>query len=116
MPRGDRTGPDGEGPMTGRARGYCAGYPAPGYASGPLGGRGRGMGFGRGGGPRRGRGFGWRRYVPFPQTFVLDEPYSGYSKPTKEEEKVYLEKAMKEFEEDLKEIRDRLKELQKEDK
>jgi hypothetical protein len=31
MPRGDRTGPMGMGPMTGRAAGYCAGYPVPGY-------------------------------------------------------------------------------------
>ncbi|MFC1565223.1 DUF5320 domain-containing protein, partial [candidate division KSB1 bacterium] len=31
MPRGDRTGPDGAGPLTGRATGFCAGYKAPGY-------------------------------------------------------------------------------------
>jgi hypothetical protein len=31
MPRGDRTGPAGMGPMTGRAAGYCAGYGTPGY-------------------------------------------------------------------------------------
>ncbi len=30
MPFGDGTGPMGFGPMTGRAAGYCAGYPAPG--------------------------------------------------------------------------------------
>jgi hypothetical protein len=29
MPRGDGTGPGGLGPMTGRAAGFCAGYPAP---------------------------------------------------------------------------------------
>ena len=34
MPRGDRTGPGGLGPMTGRGAGYCAGYDAPGYVSG----------------------------------------------------------------------------------
>ena len=39
MPRGDRTGPLGMGPMTGRAAGYCAGYPVPGYLN-PVGGRG----------------------------------------------------------------------------
>lgn len=38
MPRGDRTGPLGMGPMTGRAAGYCAGYPVPGYLN-PVGGR-----------------------------------------------------------------------------
>jgi hypothetical protein len=57
MPRGDRTGPMGAGPMTGRGAGYCAGNAAPGFAGGGGGaGRGRGMGFGRGFG--RGGGFG----------------------------------------------------------
>ena len=60
MPAGDRTGPMGAGPMTGRAAGYCAGYPVPGYANpGPVGGGGRGFGGGGGrgfGGGRRG----WR--------------------------------------------------------
>jgi hypothetical protein len=53
MPGGDRTGPLGVGPMTGRAAGYCAGNPAPGYA---YAGSGRGYGGGRG----RGGGRGWR--------------------------------------------------------
>jgi len=64
MPGGDRTGPQGMGPMTGRAAGYCAGYNVPGYMN-PYGGRGMGYGGmmgGRGGGFGRGRGFG--RYVP----------------------------------------------------
>jgi len=45
--------------MTGRAAGFCAGYPVPGYAN-PAGGRGMGMGWGRGrgGGGGGGRGFG----------------------------------------------------------
>ncbi len=51
MPRGDRTGPMGMGPMTGRAAGFCAGFNAPGNAN-PASGRGFGMGGGRG------RGFG----------------------------------------------------------
>lgn len=63
MPGGDRTGPRGFGPMTGRGAGYCAGYSVPGYAN-PIPGRG-GFGFGRGFGRGRGwfgRGFGrgWR--------------------------------------------------------
>jgi len=33
MPRGDRTGPVGMGPMTGRAAGYCAGYAVPGFVN-----------------------------------------------------------------------------------
>ncbi len=55
MPAGDRTGPSGMGPMTGRGMGYCAGNEAPGYAS-PA--PGRGGGLGRRGGFRRGGGFG----------------------------------------------------------
>lgn len=58
MPRGDRTGPMGMGPMTGRAAGYCAGFDTPGFQN-PVPGRGFGMGFGRGRGARgRGCGFG----------------------------------------------------------
>ncbi len=59
MPWGDGTGPFGEGPMTGRGRGYCAGYNTPGYMNPGFGGRwvrgGRGFGrawFGRGRGFR----------------------------------------------------------------
>jgi len=33
MPRGDRTGPQGMGPMTRRAAGYCAGYDVPGTSA-----------------------------------------------------------------------------------
>ena len=51
MPFGDRTGPLGLGPMTGRAAGYCAGYPVPGYLN-PIPGRGFGRGAGFGGGGR----------------------------------------------------------------
>jgi len=51
MPGGDRTGPMGQGPMTGRRAGYCGGSAVPGYASGGFGrggaGRGRGGQFGR---------------------------------------------------------------------
>lgn len=47
MPRGDRTGPAGLGPKTGRAAGFCAGYAAPGFTN-PFPGRGLGPGFGRG--------------------------------------------------------------------
>lgn len=40
MPRGDRTGPGGQGPMTGRGMGYCAGFNHPGFTAGGRGGRG----------------------------------------------------------------------------
>ncbi len=79
MPGGDRTGPEGRGPRTGRGAGYCAGNDEPGSTeSGPRRGGGFGFGFGRGrgagwggrgggrglglGGRGRGRGFRfWRR-------------------------------------------------------
>ena len=38
MPFGDGTGPAGMGPMTGRAAGFCAGFPMPGYMN-PVAGR-----------------------------------------------------------------------------
>ena len=63
MPRGDRTGPWGAGPMTGRAAGYCAGYTVPGFMN-PIGGYGRGWGRGRGRGWGRGFGRGWYVYPP----------------------------------------------------
>ncbi len=59
MPAGDGTGPRGEGSMTGRALGRCAGYPEGGYALTPGHGGGRGL-YGRGGG----RGFRNRYYEP----------------------------------------------------
>ena len=49
MPRGDKSGPNGMGPMTGRGLGNCRGN---GF------GRRGGMGFGPGFGHGRGRGFG----------------------------------------------------------
>jgi hypothetical protein len=65
MPGFDRTGPRGEGPMTGRRQGYCAGEPQ-GFdqAQGrPLFGRRDrrprlGLGWRRGSGRGRGRGIG----------------------------------------------------------
>jgi len=54
MPRGDQTGPRGQGPMTGRGMGYCVGSPDPGYMNPAEKGMGLGRGFGRGGGR------GWR--------------------------------------------------------
>jgi len=52
MPGGDRTGPAGMGPMTGRAAGYCIGNPVPGYMNPIPGGRGWAGGWGGGRGRR----------------------------------------------------------------
>jgi len=56
MPRGDGTGPLGQGPMTGRGRGYCI-TDAARTVSGFLR-RGRGLGRGLGSGRGQGRGLG----------------------------------------------------------
>ena len=47
MPAGNRTGPQGMGPRTGRGAGYCTGYNGPGFVNQGFGG-GFGRGFGRG--------------------------------------------------------------------
>lgn len=54
MPGGDQTGPNGMGPMTGRAAGFCVGYAMPGSVN-SVAGRGFGSGIrgGRGGRGRR---------------------------------------------------------------
>ena len=106
MPRGDRTGPAGLGPMTGRAAGYCAGYAAPGYAH-PAPGRGRGLGFGRGYG--RGRGFGWRGAGysygnPFP-------PVPSVPAMTPQQEREMLKGQDKAMQEEMNAIHERIKAL-----
>ena len=72
MPGGDRTGPGGMGPMTGRGAGFCAGYPAPGYAN---------TGFGRGFGFGRGRGGGWGRRNWFSASGLPGWQRAGYGQP-----------------------------------
>ena len=65
MPRGDRTGPNGSGPKTGRALGYCVRNETAGYLENRGQGLGRGFGnrrgFGNGQGFGRGRGYGQGR-------------------------------------------------------
>ena len=61
MPQGDRTGPQGQGPQTGRGMGKCGpkdGTPAPRGQGGIGTGRGRGRGTGRGVSRGTGRGGG----------------------------------------------------------
>ena len=135
MPGGDGTGPGGMGPMTGRAAGFCAGYPVPGYMN-PVGGRGYGgwgRGF-RGGGFGRGRGFGWAGAgygVPAWGGAVNPHGYGAYggtANPyayggapfapamTKQQELDGLEGQAEYFEDALEGIKKRLEELQTEAK
>ena len=68
MPRGDRTGPEGMGPMTGRRFGYCNGYDSPGLSRGRMGGGyGRGLGNFRGSGMGRRFGYGFAANQAEPQ-------------------------------------------------
>lgn len=127
MPRGDRTGPAGGGPMTGRRAGYCAGYDTPGYMNpvyggwsgfGPgwWGGGFRGAGRGGlpwGGGRGRtwggGRGFGWRYSQLVPYAY----PYT--PQLTKDQEISELKAQAGYFKDALTDIEKRLGELEKAD-
>lgn len=126
MPGGDRTGPLGLGPMTGRAAGYCAGYPMPGFAN-PIPGRGWGWsGWGRGWGRGRGwygRGREWRWFGPgwgYPYYGApLAYPYYGdpYGYPyapemSPEQEGEMLKEQAKALQEEMKTINDRIAELE----
>jgi hypothetical protein len=126
MPGGDRTGPAGLGPMTGRAAGYCAGYPVPGFMN-PTGGRGF-WGGGRGGG--RGGGWGRRNWfyatgLPGWQRFGMGYPaYGGvapYGVPynpvgSREQELNALKNQAEYFEDALDDIKKRITELEAEPK
>jgi len=64
MPQGDRRGPNGNGPKTGRGLGFCNGNETAGYLTMERGGRGVGYGRGRGFGNQHrngGHGFGGYR-------------------------------------------------------
>ncbi len=103
MPRGDRTGPNGFGPMTGRRLGYCAGYDSPGFT------RGYGMGWGggrHGYGMGYGRGFGYGAYPGY----IPPAPAVPYSK---EQETGVLKSQAEALQNQLKAVMDRLDQLTK---
>jgi hypothetical protein len=116
MPRGDGTGPAGMGPMTGRAAGYCAGYPVPGFMN-PVGGRGY-WGWGRG----RGRGFGWARAgYGWPAWGGAVNPYAYGGAPfaptmTAEQELAGLKQQADYFQDALDEINKHIEQLEAESK
>ena len=119
MPGGDRTGPMGMGPMTGRAAGYCTGYSVSGYAN-PVPGRGRG--FGRGLGRGLGRGRGWGRGFDFRgAAYAYGNPYYGdpylaapYYGPESnpQQEAQMLKEQAKVMQEEISAINNRIKELE----
>jgi len=127
MPRGNRTGPEGMGPMTGRAAGYCTGYDTPGFSKGQprVGGgfgQGRGLGFGRGAGRewrnkyydtglaglQRSRNF---ANQTFPQQTVPNrEPYA--QTMSKQQEFDALQQQIEYFENALRDVKIRLNKLE----
>ena len=134
---GDGTGPAGQGPLTGRGAGYCAGYDRPGFMNPyPYGGRGY---FG-GGRPRtrassvRGMGRGWRNwyqatglpgwqragmglpawggrvYNPwYPETPYQPTPYQ----PTKDQEKEMLAQEKEMLSQELEGLKEGIKAIEK---
>ena len=89
MPGQDRTGPLGQGPLTGKGLGLCGG--------------GLGKGFGRG------RGFGWRARVTQAMPIQQAQP----TVITEKQEKEFLEQDLTALKEEMKEIEERLKEFKK---
>jgi hypothetical protein len=87
MPRGDETGPNKQGSMTGRGMGFCAGFNAPGFMN---------SGFGR--------RFGWR--AKFVQPMPIQQV-----QPAVITEKQFLEQELSALKEKIKEIEKKLKEI-----
>ncbi|MGC9157367.1 MAG: DUF5320 domain-containing protein [Terracidiphilus sp.] len=103
MPFGDQTGPLGQGSMTGRGRGYCAGNAGPGrFESAP------GSGMGRGGRGGRGRCNRFRAAG----TNVRETPVAASSAPAdRPQEVAALRSTIDELRSSLNEIRKRVEEL-----
>ena len=125
MPGGDRTGPMGMGPMTGRAAGYCAGLAVPGFMNAPGG---RGFG-GRGGGRGRGRRnwfyatglTGWQRAAAGMPSFgggpSTTAPQTGPAAPAPpgpDQELAILKQQAEHFEQQLGQLRERIDQLETE--
>ena len=106
MPRGNKTGPEGQGPMTGRGLGYCAGYPNPGSVNNFFG-RGRNTGgrmFGRG------SGFGFRGGRGQYSNYYPNE-HPSYQTLSKKDELNILEAQVNNLKEELENILNRISEL-----
>jgi hypothetical protein len=114
MPGGDGTGPAGMGPMTGRAAGYCAGYPTAGFMN-PV--AGRSFWGGR-------RGGGWGRRNMFYATGLTGWQRAAYAypavggampfgpAPTREQEAEVLKGQAEYLEDALNEIKKRIETLE----
>lgn len=111
MPGGDRTGPRGFGPMTGRRLGSCYGLQSGGWFS---------RGFGRFAGFGFGRGRGWRnRYYATGAPGWAEEQPGGdwwgppsYQQRSPQEELGYLKEYTNRLEDELNALRARMAELE----
>jgi hypothetical protein len=121
MPGGDRTGPAGFGPITGRGAGFCAGYNVAGFMNPDwgtgIGGRGWGRGFGGGGWRHRHWYYatgapGWQR--TFAGRPVYTPPFPAASSPptTREQELDVLKNQARHFEQALDDLRNRISEIE----
>lgn len=119
MPRGDKRGPNGMGPMTGRGLGYCNGYESAGFTKGtPMGGAGFGQnqGFGRGNG--RGFGFGQGRGVGYGRRFAdqnINYNQNFAQQLSKADEVNFLENEVNTLKNQLKTLESRISDLTKEE-
>ncbi len=115
MPGFDGTGPWGEGPMTGGARGFCnPGYAGYGRAYGRGYGAGRGFRGGYGPGFGRGRGYGPRGAYGRPFMPVYGPTSMGPYAMSREEEMSMLKNDADMIKADLDAVNKRLAELESE--
>lgn len=105
MPRRDRRGPEGMGPMSGRGMGLCNGSETAGIMGFGFAGTGYGRRSGRGRGFGGGRGLGASAFTP---------EYSRYA-PTKEEEQAHLNQKISGLKGHLKDLENRLEKLKTEE-
>ena len=104
MPYGDRKGPAGFGPRTGRGLGFCNNYDSPGFTNRFSGGMGLGRGYGnnfRGGG---GRMQGQRFQESWGQPSVYNQPI---------DEKTFLNNEIEVLNKNLETMKKRLEEIDK---
>ncbi len=101
MPRGDGTGPEGRGPLTGRRMGFCAGNDRPGFME---------PSFGRG--LRRGFRRGFARRISTPVIPVYQEPLYP-QQLTNEQEIQMLDQEVKAIEQEEKALNNELTEIKK---
>ena len=117
MPKGNKTGPQGWGPRTGRGLGYCAGFSDPGYTKSPRMGMGRGYGSGRGwrgGGRGGGRGYYPSIYPDFPDVIPPNPIQLRYI--NSEDESKHLEQILTTLKGEIEVIEKRLQKITEEKK